>query len=272
MGKTDLYIALTAEVCMILLVELACNLGIRCWLAKRKLAGKFRRAAGKRIKQFWNWLGTGILILIVVMEPLDLPRILRIQLDDTGIFLSRAVFIVQLICILTFFLTRPLWLKWLMDRACGMGVVSEEAVSEGQLTKGQLAKRQLTKAQLADHVQTAFLILCLLVFGNILPYFLYINGHLHKFAVMWMAWWAFDLWDYGFGSPLYLILTGAKEILPLCRRIPWLSCAASVLLAWNFPLPYDMTRCGVLIICLFLLECTVLLVWKIREEKARGNT
>lgn len=220
MGKTDLYIALTAEVCMILLVELACNLGIRCWLAKRKLAGKFRRAAGKRIKQFWNWLGTGILILIVVMKPVDLPRIMWIQLDNTGIFLSRAVFI----------------------------------------------------AQLADHVQTAFLILCLLVFGNILPYFLYINGHLHKFAVMWMAWWAFDLWDYGFGSPLYLILTGAKGILHLRRRIPWLSCAASVLLAWNFPLPYDMTQCAVLIICLFLLECTVLLVWKIREEKVRENT
>lgn len=234
---------------LIFLMELVCNLGVRYYLASRISVDVPQRTVREKKNRFWNWLSTAILTLIVITEPLSRSHITRVQLDNTERFLSGAVFGVQLICILCFWLKRPVWSKRLIERTWGVMAVPEE--------------------KLMGYVEISFLIFCLLVFGNILPYFLYMEGDFHKIEVTWIVWWAVNLWRYAFCSPLYHLLIGSKEMPPLRYRIPWLSLSITVWMVWNFPLPYDLIRCVFLIICLFLLECVVLLTWKIHKEKRK---
>lgn len=231
------------------LAEVLLNLTVRTAVQRKreKTDTGLKTDTGRNLK-----LSAWVVIGVLLVEAFPLMPLLD---DRAGWGPVLFIFMIQTACLLFFFGKRNVWAFWIQKKPV--------LLSNGEYMESE---------DIVDSAVFAVLILCWLVFGNILPDLLFPWQGRISMAFFCVIYPAFYLLTACLSDPFYKVLTGTEELPGVGRRIPYVTLAACLYAVVKIPMPWTDVRPLASLAALGLLELFFMLsLQRIHMEK-QGKT
>lgn len=191
---------------LLFLVELVINLGIRTLAQKRNGCAdiSFRAENGRKLRRKADTVIWLVLLEIYPLRPLYSGK----RLEPGGVVVLGIIFVLQSICLFLYLYYKPAWLSYMRRRAEHIKWQSENLMEE------------------VETAAETWTFLCWLIFGNILPVLLLPGYEEAGTVILCTLLPVVILWCSCLSGPIYMVLTGAEELPPVWRRVPYLTLAA----------------------------------------------